>query len=195
MFSRFFIDRPIFASVLSIMITLAGGITLSTLLGGAVPRDHAADRRGLGVLSRGQRPGRGRHRGRPDRAAGQRRREHDVHVVAVHQRRQLHPDRDLQAGRRSEHGPGAGAEPRVAGRAHPARPGQATRRVGEEEVAQHPDDHQRLLARWQQGQPLPEQLRDNPACATSWPGSTGSATSRTSASATTACGSGSTRRR
>ncbi len=31
MFSRFFIDRPIFASVLSIMITLAGGITLSTL--------------------------------------------------------------------------------------------------------------------------------------------------------------------
>ncbi len=31
MFSRFFIDRPIFASVLSIIITLAGGITLSTL--------------------------------------------------------------------------------------------------------------------------------------------------------------------
>ena len=31
MFSRFFIDRPIFASVLSIIITLAGGISLSTL--------------------------------------------------------------------------------------------------------------------------------------------------------------------
>ena len=31
MFSRFFIDRPIFASVLSIIITLAGGITLFTL--------------------------------------------------------------------------------------------------------------------------------------------------------------------
>src|SRR6476660_4501633 len=31
MFSRFFIDRPIFASVLSIIITLAGGIALSTL--------------------------------------------------------------------------------------------------------------------------------------------------------------------
>jgi len=30
-FSRFFIDRPIFASVLSIIITLAGGISLSTL--------------------------------------------------------------------------------------------------------------------------------------------------------------------
>src|SRR5436190_7800996 len=31
MFSRFFIDRPIFASVLSIIITLAGGIALFTL--------------------------------------------------------------------------------------------------------------------------------------------------------------------
>ena len=31
MFSRFFIDRPIFASVLSIVITLAGGIVLFTL--------------------------------------------------------------------------------------------------------------------------------------------------------------------
>src|SRR6476660_6268226 len=31
MFSRFFIDRPIFASVLSIMITLAGGLAVSTL--------------------------------------------------------------------------------------------------------------------------------------------------------------------
>src|SRR5512143_4058847 len=31
MFSRFFIDRPIFASVLSIIITLAGGITVYSL--------------------------------------------------------------------------------------------------------------------------------------------------------------------
>src|SRR5256714_6465792 len=31
MFSKFFIDRPIFASVLSIIVTLAGGIALFTL--------------------------------------------------------------------------------------------------------------------------------------------------------------------
>src|SRR5438552_10264906 len=31
MFSRFFIDRPIFASVLSILITLAGGVALVSL--------------------------------------------------------------------------------------------------------------------------------------------------------------------
>ena len=163
MFSRFFIDRPIFASVLSIVITLAGGIAVCHAAGRAVPGDHAADGRGLGVLSRRQRPGRRRHRRRADRAAGQRRREHAVHVVAVHQRRHLHADRHLQARRRPEHGPGAGAEPRVAGRADPARPGQAPRRVGQEEVAQHPDDRQPVLARRQPRQPLPEQLRHHPA--------------------------------
>src|SRR5438132_13804099 len=31
MFTRFFIDRPIFATVLSIIVTLAGGIALATL--------------------------------------------------------------------------------------------------------------------------------------------------------------------
>ncbi len=44
MFSTFFINRPIFASVLSIIITLAGGIALLVPAGGAVPRHHAADR-------------------------------------------------------------------------------------------------------------------------------------------------------
>ncbi len=159
---RFFIDRPIFAAVLSIVITLAGGISLWSPAGGAVSRHHAADGRGLRLLSRRQRAGRRRHGRRSDRAAGQRRREHDVHVVAVHQRRQLHPDGHVQARRRPEHGPGAGAEPRVAGRADPARPGQAPRRGGEEEVAQHPDDRQRVLAGQHPEQPLPEQLRDDP---------------------------------
>ena len=31
MFSRFFIERPIFASVISIAIVIAGGVTLGTL--------------------------------------------------------------------------------------------------------------------------------------------------------------------
>ena len=31
MIPRFFIDRPIFAAVLSILITLAGGLSLTTL--------------------------------------------------------------------------------------------------------------------------------------------------------------------
>ena len=89
--------------------------------GGAVSRGDAAHGAGDGALPRGQRPDRARHRGRADRGAGQRRRGHDVHVVAVHQRRRLQPDRDLQAGHGLRHGPGAGAEPRLAGPAgHPA---------------------------------------------------------------------------
>ena len=162
-FSQFFINRPIFASVLSIIITLAGVIALFDAADRAVSGDHAADGRSVRRLSRRQRPGRRRHRGRPDRAAGQRRRGHAVHVVAVHQRRHLHPDRHVPERRRSEHGPGAGAEPRLAGPADPARPGQAPRRDGQEEIAQRADDRQPVLARQQPRQPVPEQLRHHPA--------------------------------
>ncbi len=106
-FPRFFIDRPIFAAVLSIIVTLAGGIALV----------HAADR---AVSRRSRRrpcevsavyPGRAnakvsrRHRGRADRAAGQRRREHAVYVVAVHERRHLHADGHVRPRYRSEHAP------------------------------------------------------------------------------------------
>ena len=112
----------------------------------AVPGDHAADGRGVGLLSRRQRPGRGRHRGRAHRAAGQRRREHDVHVLAMHQRRQLHADRHVQARRRPEHRPGAGAEPRFAGPADPAHPGAAPRHRRQQEIVQRADDRQPLLA-------------------------------------------------
>src|SRR5919109_484987 len=38
MFSRFFIDRPIFAAVLSILITLAGGLSVFTLPLAQFPR-------------------------------------------------------------------------------------------------------------------------------------------------------------
>ena len=157
------------------------------------PGDHAADGRGLGRLSRRQCPGRGRHRRRPDRAAGQRRREHAVHVVAMHQRRHLHAHGDLPERRRSEHGPGAGAEPRLAGPADPARPGQAPRRDGQEEVAQRADDRQPVLARQQPRQPVPEQLRHHPAQGRAVAAHGRRRHHLPRASAITACGSGSTR--
>jgi len=40
MFSKFFINRPIFATVLSIVITLAGGISLFTLRSRNIPRSR-----------------------------------------------------------------------------------------------------------------------------------------------------------
>ena len=45
MISRFFIDRPIFATVLSIVITLTGGIALVTSADRPVSAHHAAGRR------------------------------------------------------------------------------------------------------------------------------------------------------
>ena len=56
-------------------------------------------------------------------------------------------DGHVQERRRSEHGPGAGAEPRGPGPADPARPGQAPRRDRQEEVAQRADDRQPVFAR------------------------------------------------
>ena len=55
MISRFFIDRPIFAAVLSIVITLAGGDLRLHAAAGAVPADLAADGAGHLQLSRRQR--------------------------------------------------------------------------------------------------------------------------------------------
>ena len=133
--ARFFIDRPVLAWVISIVIVLLGVVALVPPADRPVPGDHAADRPGHRQLPRGQRPGRGRHRGRADRAAGQRRREHAVHVVAVQQRRLVHPDRDLRARHRPEHGPGAGAEPRRHRPAAAARRGQGDRRDRQEAVA------------------------------------------------------------
>ena len=194
--TRFFIDRPIFAWVISIVIVLVGAVAVVPAAGRAVPRHHAADRAGHRQLPRGQRPGGRRQRGRPHRAAGQRRRAHDVHVVAMHQRRQLHPHRHLRDRHRPQHGPGAGAEPRVPGHGPVAHAGADPGRQRQEEVARafcwrstciSPERHLR--------RPLPEQLRHDPDQGRAAPPATAWATSPISASATTACASGSTRRK
>ena len=79
--------------------------------GRAISRRRAADRAGHHALSRRQRPHRHRHRRAADRAAGQRRRGHDLHAVLQRRRRHLHADRDVQDRHRSQLRAGAGAEP------------------------------------------------------------------------------------
>jgi hypothetical protein len=78
-FSRFFIDRPIFAAVLSIVIFAAGLIAIPKLPIGEVPGRGAAVGGGAhgvpGCQPQGDRRDRGDATGRGD----QRRREHDVH--------------------------------------------------------------------------------------------------------------------
>ena len=50
--AKFFINRPIFAAVISVIITLAGGIAVDVAAGRAVSGNHAADRAGELHLSR-----------------------------------------------------------------------------------------------------------------------------------------------
>ena len=138
-FSHFFVDRPIFAAVISIVITLIGGLAYFALAGGAVSGGGAAHRRGLRQLSR--RLGRGRRRDRGDaaRAADQRRREHALHGLPVDRRRQRPDHHHLRARHRPRRGAGAGPEPGVDRRAAAARGGAPARHHDQEELAR-PDD-------------------------------------------------------
>ena len=92
MISHFFIDRPIFASVLSIVFVLAGGVAVFTLPVAQYPEVTPPT-----VLVTALYPGANANTVRdtvaaPIEEAGQRRGRHDVHVVAVDQRRRLPPD-------------------------------------------------------------------------------------------------------
>ncbi len=112
MFSKFFIERPIFANVIAIVTMLVGGVTLFGLPIEQYPADHAADRPGHHELPRRQRPGPLRHRRLPDRAGGQRRRGDALHVLDLLERRLVHADGHLRGRHRPRQGPGPGPEPR-----------------------------------------------------------------------------------
>ena len=81
MFSKFFIERPIFANVIAIITMLVGAVTLFGLPIEQYPQITPADGPGRDELPRGQRPGPLRHRRLADRAGGQRRRGDALHVL------------------------------------------------------------------------------------------------------------------
>jgi multidrug efflux pump len=119
--SKFFIDRPIFAGVLSLLIFIAGLIALRSLPICRVPRRGAAHRGGARQLSRRQPQGDRRDGGHAAGGIHQRRRRHALHEQPGHHRRPDDAERHLQAGHRPRQGPATGAEPRLASRAAPAR--------------------------------------------------------------------------
>ena len=92
--SHFFIDRPIFASVVSIVFVILGGVSLFAAADRAISGDRAADHQRHRPVSRRQRRRRRLDRGRADRGADQRRREHALHVVELDGRRPLLDRRD-----------------------------------------------------------------------------------------------------
>ena len=81
MISKFFIDRPVFASVLSIVIVLAGLVAMRVLPIAQYPQIVPPE-----VVVTATYPGAtaetiAADRGRAARAADQRRREHDLHAL------------------------------------------------------------------------------------------------------------------
>ena len=145
-FSRFFIDRPIFASVMSIVITLAGLVAIPNLPVAQYPQITPPSIIVSVQLPRRRRQGRRRVGRRAHRAASQRRRRHDLHVVAVGQRRLVLAFRHVQAGRQPQFRPGAGPEPRQPRPAAAARRRQAGRRHHAQTQPRHSAHRQRLFA-------------------------------------------------
>ncbi len=119
--SRFFVDRPVFAGVLSVLIVVAGLIGLRALpiseYPEVVPPSIVVPRH----LSRRQPDRHRRNGGDAARRADQRRRRHALHVQPGDIRRRSQRDGHIQAWHRPGQGAAARAEPRFAGRAAPAR--------------------------------------------------------------------------
>ena len=137
MISHFFIDRPIFATVLSIVIVIVGVVALTQL-----PIAQYPDVAPPTVQVTATYPG-ANAKTVADTVATPIEQEvngverHALHVVEVHERRPDEPRRHVRAGHQPGHGPGAGAEPRRGRRGEAARGSEAHRRHDEEEVAQH----------------------------------------------------------
>ena len=164
MFARFFVDRPIFATVLSLVIVIVGLVALTTSAHCPVSRGRPADDPGFGRLS-----GADAETVATTVATPIEQEVNGVERMLYMASRctndgQMFLDVTFELGHRSGHGPGARAEPRFRGRGQTARRCQADRRDHEEEVAQHPAVRQPGL-REEAGRQfllrpaLPEQLR------------------------------------
>ena len=194
-FSHFFIDRPIFAGVISILLTLVGAISFRALpiteypeiapptvvvnatYAGASAEVIAADGRGA------------------DRAGDQRRRQHALCGVAIDRQRRVVDQRRVQAGNQHRPGAGAGAEPRLDRAAAAAGRGAAHRRDRAQELARPDAGHPSGLAGRQPWTSNTSPTTRRSTSRTSSPASTAWATPSCSARATIPCGSGSTRPR
>ena len=111
MFSRFFIERPVFAAVISIIIVLAGLVSMGVLPIQQYPTIMPVQVTVNGDLCRRRFEDGGRLGRRADRGADQRRRQHAVHDVDQLGHRAADADGVLLARHRSGHRAGSGAEP------------------------------------------------------------------------------------
>ena len=158
--AHFFIDRPVFAIVISIVAIIAGCDRDVHAADRPISGDRAADRHRQRYLSRRQRRNRRQDCRHADRRADQRRGEHALHVQPVDQHRKPESDGDVQGRHQPRHGPGAGAEPGGHRPAAAAAGGAAGGDHREEGVAGHHAGGRFLLARRLARHAVPQQLRD-----------------------------------
>ena len=117
-FSQFFIDRPIFAAVLSLVIVIAGAHRAASSCRSASTRRSCRRRSSCAPPIPGANPKViAETVAVAARAADQRRRGHALHVLAGDRRRRDDADDHVRARHRPRQRAGAGAEPRGAGAA------------------------------------------------------------------------------
>ena len=159
MISHFFIDRPIFASVLSIVFVLAGGVAVFNL-----PMAQYPEVTPPMVVVTAIYPGANAQTVRDTVAAPIEEQVSGVEGM-IYMSSQCTNDGDLpagghlQAGHGFRHGPSAGAEPRVAGAAGHSAVGPERGHRGQEGLAEHVDDREPDLDGRPLRQHLPQQLR------------------------------------
>ena len=159
MISKFFINRPVLANVLAIVMVLIGGVALFTLPVAQYPNVVPPTVSGHDQLSGRERGYRDEHGGAADRAAGQRRAGHALHAVDQRVRRHVLTDCDLRDRHRPEFCTGPGAESRFCGDGVAAAGGAGAGRHCAAEVHVDSADRHVVLAGWPLRQPVPEQLR------------------------------------
>ena len=162
MIAKFFIERPVLANVIAILMVVIGAGRALPAAGRAISRRGAAHGAGHDPLSRRERAHGHRHRRAADRAAGQRRRGHDLHAVLRRRRRHLYAHRDVQDRHRPQLRAGAGAEPRVERAVVAAAVRADAGRQRAEALDGDPADRDADVARRALRQPVSQQLRHHP---------------------------------
>ena len=156
MFARFFIDRPIFAWVLLIVIILGGGVAVLFL-----PIDQYPPITPPTVTVTASYPGANASVIANIIAAPIEQQVNGVDNMLymssqIAQRRHVHADGHLRDRHGSEYGPGVGSEPRGAGHVATAGPGPAPGSHDQEAVAEHFDGRQHDFS----GRPLRRHLSE-----------------------------------